>query len=411
MSDNSQSHSGHTGGTVTAIPCATRTHELTYAIRDIAVEADKLRKRGISILPLNIGDPLKYDFKTPVHMIDAVHRAMLDQLNGYAPSIGIESAEEALQREARKKGIRNMRSMFVSTGASEAIELCLTALVNPGENVLMPYPGYPLYTAVMHKIQAEIRPYYLDENNGWQPDVADMAAKIDDKTRAICLINPNNPTGAIFTREVLLEVIELARRHNLVIFSDEIYDKMVFDGKEHITTASLADDVGMITFGGLSKNYLVPGWRIGWAFISGPQELMGEFDEAVHKFVRARLCANHPMQAAIQPALDGPQNHLADVNARLTQRRDFTIKRLNAIPGITCVKPEGAFYAFPRIEVPVSDKEFTLGLLNECHVLVVHGSGFGQKPGTQHFRVVTLPDMPTLEAAYDKLEQFMTRYR
>jgi len=389
---------------------ARRTREIAYAIRDISVEADKLRKQGAKILSLNIGDPLKYDFQTPRHMIEAVTKAMQDQNNGYAPSIAIEEAEAALHREVKRKNIRNLRSLFVSIGASEGIELCLTALANPGENVLMPFPGYPLYTAVMQKIEAEIRPYFLDEANGWQPDVADIEAKIDEKTRAICLINPNNPTGALYKREMLLEIIELARRKNIVVFSDEIYDRLIFDGKEHVATASLADDVGFVTFGGLSKNYLVPGWRIGWTFVSGPRELMGDFDEAVHKFVRARLCASHPMQAAIRPALEGPQDHLADVTARLTERRDFTIERLNEIPGVTCVNPEGAFYAFPSVDVPMGDKEFVIQLLHEHHVLVVHGSGFGQKPNTKHFRVVTLPDMATLESAYDKLGLFMKRY-
>lgn len=388
---------------------ATRTRELTYAIRDIAVESEKLRRQGLRVLPLNIGDPLQYDFQTPAHMIEAVHRAMLAQHNGYAPSIGIDEAEEAIRREAVRKGIRDVRSVFVSIGASEAIELCLTALVDPGENVLMPYPGYPLYTAIMHKIQAEIRPYYLDEGNGWQPDVADMAARIDSRTRAICLINPNNPTGALYSREVLEQVVELARRHRLVVFSDEIYDRMLFEGQSHTATAALADDVGFVTFGGLSKNYLVPGWRIGWAISSGPRELMGDFDEAVHKFVRARLCASHPMMFAIAPALDGPQDHIAEVNTRLTERSDYSWRRLNAIPGISCVRPQAAFYAFPRLDPAIDDKAFTLDILHQCHVLVVHGSGFGQRPGTSHFRVVTLPDMPTLEKAYDQIESYMRR--
>ncbi|MBN2431368.1 MAG: aminotransferase class I/II-fold pyridoxal phosphate-dependent enzyme [Acidobacteria bacterium] len=396
---------------ITTITPARRTEYVAYAIRDIAVEAEKLRKEGIRVLPLNIGDPLKYDFKTPRHMIEAVYRSMMEQNNGYAPSIAMDDAEAALHREAKRKRIPNLRSLFVSIGASEGIELCLTALVNPGENVLMPYPGYPLYTAVMQKLEAEIRPYYLDEENGWQPDVADMEARIDAHTRAICLINPNNPTGALYRKEVLLDVIALARRHRLVLFSDEIYDRLVFDGLEHVSTASLADDVAFVTFGGLSKNYLVPGWRMGWTFISGPAELVADFDEAVHKFVRARLCASAPMQAAIVPALEGPQDHLPDVVARLTQRRDYTIERLNAIPGLSCVKPEGAFYAFPKMDVPIPDKEFVVRLLREQHVLVVHGSGFGQKPGTQHFRVVTLPDMATLESAYDKLEVFMRQFR
>lgn len=393
----------------TMISSALRSRDVQYAIRDVVVEAEKVKRLGHRILPLNIGDPLQYDFVTPSHLMEAAHMGMLKQKNGYAPSSGIDEAVSAISDEARRKGIRDIRSVFVSTGASEAIELCLTALVNRGENVLLPFPGYPLYTAVMEKLQAESRPYFLDEDNGWQPDVDDMAAKIDSKTRAICLINPNNPTGALYTLDTLQKVVDLARKHNLVVFSDEIYDKMVFDGKTHISTASLADDVGFVTFNGLSKSYLVPGWRIGWAVISGPVEIMDDLNEAVHKFVRARLCANHPFQYAIRPALEGDQSHLTDANRRLTERRDYTIGRLNSITGISCVKPEGAFYAFPKIQVDMDDKDFAIRLLHECHVLVVHGSGFGQLPGTKHFRVVTLPDMETLKQSYDMLECFMAR--
>lgn len=393
---------------------AARTREIRYAVRDVLLVADEVARTGREMLYLNIGDPNLYDFAPPAHIVDAVARAMRDNLNGYAPSSGIPDAVGAIRHEAERKGISGSRGdgaeiqhIYVTSGCSEAIELALAALVNPGENVLTPSPGYPLYTAVLAKIGAERRDYYLDEEDGWQPDIDDIEHKIDAKTRALVLINPNNPTGSLCTRNRLERLIEIALKHDLVIISDEIYDKLIFDNGEHISTASLSREAKIITFNGLSKSYVVPGFRIGWGIVSGPREQLGDYCEAIRKMERARISANHPEQYAIRPALEGPQDHIAKMMQRLTMQRDLLTKRLNSIRGISCVKPAGAFYAFPRLHDAVSDSEFTTRLIREEGVVVVPGSGFGQKPGTQHFRVVFLPNAEILEKAFAGIERVL----
>jgi alanine-synthesizing transaminase len=390
---------------------AVRTENITYAVRDIIVLANQVAKTGKEMLYLNIGDPNLYDFAPPKHLVDATYQAMLKNLNGYAPSSGINEAVKAIEREAERKGITNVHDIFVTTGASEAIEICLTALVNDGENVLTPTPGYPLYTAIASKLQMMENPYYLDESNNWLPDIEDIKLKINDKTKAIILINPNNPTGSLYTKENLLQIIDLALEHNLVIFADEIYDKLLFDGKKHISIASLNKDVSCITFGGLSKNYMVPGFRIGWGIVSGRKEVLSDFIEAVNKILRARLSANHPEQYGIKPSLEGNQDHLIEAMKKLTRRRDLTVEMLNAIPGISCVKPEGAFYAFPKLEMKQPDAHFVSELIRETGVVIVPGSGFGQVPGTKHFRVVFLPNEQILEKAYKAIGEFFVKYQ
>ncbi len=389
---------------------AVRTEKITYAVRDIILIANEAAKAGKELLYLNIGDPNLFDFAPPKHIVEKTYQAMLANKNGYSPSSGIKEAVDAIEREANRKGIDNVLDIFVTHGASEAIEVCLTALVNEGENVLTPTPGYPLYTAIQSKLMTMENPYYLDEENGWQPDIEDIKSKINDKTRAIVLINPNNPTGSLYKLEILQQIIDLALEHNLVIFADEIYDKLLFDGKKHISIASLNKDVSIITFGGLSKNYFVPGFRIGWGIVSGRKEKLSKYLEAVNKILRARLSANHPEQYAIKPALEGEHSHLTEAMKKLTVRRDITVNMLNAIPGISCVKPEGAFYAFPRIHMEHSDAQFVNGLIRETGVVVVPGSGFGQKPGTQHFRVVFLPDEITLTKAYNNIAEQLEKF-
>lgn len=390
---------------------AERTNNITYAVRDIVVIANEVAKSGKEMLYLNIGDPNLFDFQPPRHMIDATYNAMLKNLNGYSPSSGIKDAVKAIEGEAHRKGIDNIHDIFVTTGASEAIEIALTALVDEGENILTPTPGYPLYTAVSSKLRAIENPYYLDENNGWQPDIEDIRSKINDKTRGIILINPNNPTGSLYSVEILQQIVDLALEHNLVIFADEIYDKLLYDGKTHVSIASLNKDVPVITFGGLSKNYMVPGFRIGWGIVSGRIEQLKDYINAMNKILRARLSANHPEQYAIVSALNGDQSHLAEALKKLTRRRDLTVEMLNAIDGISCVKPEGAFYAFPKIEIEHDDLHFVSELLKETGVVLVHGSGFGQVPGTHHFRVVFLPQEEVLEKAYRNIASFMKKYQ
>ncbi len=386
-----------------------RTENVTYAVRDIVVLAQKTKETGKELLWLNIGDPLKYDFETPAHMVEAVSKAMQDGHNGYSPSSGIDEAITAIRNEAEKQGIKNIRDVLITNGGSEAIEIALTSLLNPGDNILTPNPGYPLYEAIVNKLEAKENQYELDEENDWQPNISDIESKINDKTKGIVIINPNNPTGSVCHKDTLLQLIELARKHNLVIFSDEIYDKLVFDGKKYVSIASLADDICFVTLNGLSKSYLVPGWRLGWAIISGPEEICNDYVEAYNKFTRARLCSNHPMQFAIKPALEGPQDHIEEAIKKLERRRDICMEILNSIDGINCVSPEGAFYAFPRLERDLDDKKWVEGLISETGVVTVHGSGFGQKPGTHHFRIVLLPDEQTLERACLNIKEYMKK--
>jgi alanine-synthesizing transaminase len=389
---------------------AERTINVTYAIRDIVVLADQVKKTGKKMYYLNIGDPNVYDFQTPNEIIEAVYKAMLANKNGYASSIGEQFALDAIYRDAAKKGIKNIQGAFITSGASEAIEICLSALVNKGENFLMPTPGYPLYTAIQGKYEMEPNPYYLDESNGWQPDVEDIKSRINPKTKAIVLINPNNPTGAICKKEILNEIIQLALKHNLVIFADEIYDKLIFDNKKLTSIASLNEEVPVITFSGLSKNFLAPGFRIGWGIISGKKEVIGDYLEAINKLLRARVSANHPLQYAIPVALDGKQEHLKDVILRLEKRRKITMDLLATIEGISLVQPEGAFYAFPSIDVK-DDNHFCSSLLQETGVVLVPGTGFGQKPNSHHFRIVILPPENVLEDAFKIINDFYKDYQ
>jgi alanine-synthesizing transaminase len=311
-----------------------------------------------------------------------------------------------------RKGITSVQDVFVTNGVSETVDVCLTALLNPGDNLLTPSPDYPLYSAILNKLGIELNTYSLNEDDGWQPDLIDVHKKIGPRTRGIVLINPNNPTGAVCTRRMIEAIAELARRNNLVIFADEIYDKLILDDDQQISIAAVAPDVPVVTFGGLSKNYLAPGWRIGWGIVSGDAAQVKSYAEGIQRLLRARLCANHPEQYAIPAALEGPQDHLPEVLNKLRARRDLTMKWSTSTPRVSCVAPRGAFYAFPRIDIPEGDDVFVKELLLQKHVCVVHGSGFGQKPGTQHFRIVFLPNEETLQKAYSGIADFMrTRYK
>jgi len=388
---------------------AERASRVSYAIRDVVVEANKLKAKGMKILHLNIGDPNVYDFVTPAHMIAAVDKAMKANLNNYADSAGVDEAREAVVKEAARDGIKGVtkNDVLITAGVSEGIEMALNALLNPGENVLTPIPGYPVYTAVVNKIGAAHNHYNCIEGNGWQPDIDDIRKRINDKTKGIILINPNNPTGALYSKKTLQEIVNIAREHNLLIFSDEIYNKILFDGEKHHSTASLADDIPILTFNGLSKNYIVPGWRTGWMIFSGPNELRADFQDTVFRLARARLSAPGPFQYAIKPALEGPQGHIPEMNRRLQQRRDLIHKRLNEIRGFSCAKPKGAFYAFPKIELDVKDdKKFILDILWKKQILAVFGTGFGY-PTPDHFRIVFLPPLDVLDESLNKLEEYV----
>ncbi len=398
---------------VAEVMAASRMINVRYAIRDLAVAAEEVAREGHQILYLNIGDPCKYDFHTPPHMIEAVLKAMVDGHNGYAHSLGLPSAVEAIRNQAERDGFRDIQSIFIGYGSGEVIDSCLTALLNPGDNVLTPSPEYPLYGAILAKLDCPVNAYELDEDSGWQPDVADIARKINSRTRAILLITPNNPTGAVYSRRTLEKILELAREHGLMIFADEIYDKLIFDPSEkHVSIATLATDVPIVTFNGLSKAYLVPGWRIGWAIATGPREVLHPYMEAVHRLLRARLSAPHPFQHAIKPALEGPQDHIDVVLRKLKRRADLTVQWAKHTPHVKLVAPKGAFYAYPTLKIPEDDLTFVTDLLKQKYVLVVHGSGFGEKPGTRHIRIVFLPPEPVLSSAYGAMTEFMReRYK
>lgn len=398
-------------GEPTAMPFRTirpahRMEAFRYAVLDIAVLADEVARTRDDMLYLNLGDPLLYDFETPRHIVEAGARAMRDQHNSYAPPLGTPEALDAVMGHAERKGIGSVQSAFITTGATEAAELALTALVNAGESVLVPCPGYPLYTAVLARLEAKEVSYFLDEEHDWQPDLQDIRAKIDDTTRAIVLVSPNNPTGAVADRQTCQGILQLAREHDLVIIADEIYDRLLLDGQEHVSIASLDPAAPVVTINGLSKNYLGPGLRIGWGVVSGDAAQVLPLIDAVGKLLRARVCANHPLQAAIPAALDGPQDHIDSMIARLRRRRDITYDMLNAIEGITCARPTGAFYGFPRLHMEGGDDDWVKELIRQQGVVVVPGSGFGQAPGTKHFRIVSLPPEHVLIEAYERIAVF-----
>lgn len=391
------------------ILAATRLEHVRYAIRDLAVLAEDLTRQGKQILPLNIGDPVIFDFDTPAHLIEAAAKAMRDGHNGYAPSLGVKPALDAIRAEAEAKGIRNIQSVFVTEGVSEAVDIVLTALLEPNETVLTPLPDYPLYDAVLAKLSAQPNSYSLDESNDWQPDVDHLESRVTKNTRGLVVINPNNPTGAVYSRATLEKIVEVARRHRLVIFSDEIYARLILDGEPHISIGSLAPDVPVVTFGGLSKEYLAPGWRVAWAIVSGDPAVVASYVEGIHKLLRARLSANHPLQYAIPAALQGPQDHLKESVDKLRRRRDLVMQWAQKTPRVSCVSPRGAFYAFPRLDIPESDDDFVRGLLAEEHVLVVNGGGFGQDPETRHIRIVFLPPESILDQALGKITEYLEK--
>lgn len=386
---------------------ARRVGGIHYAVRDVTLLADRLAREGRRMSYLNIGDPNPYGFRTPSHVVEAVHRAMQDNHNGYAHSDGVPEALEAVRRDAARKGLDDPVYVWVGNGCSEVIDMALTALVERGDNVLTPTPGYPLYTALLTKLEAESRPYHFDEENGWQPDLEDVAARIDERTRALVVINPNNPTGSVASEETLRGLVELAGRHGLLVISDEIYDRLLLEGERHVAVASLSREVPVLTLGGLSKNWVAPGWRIGWGILTGEAGRLEGYVEGVRQLGRARLSANHPEQFAIRPALEGPQDHLEAMVGELTRRRDLAMRLLNAVPGISCVPPRGAFYAFPRLPDGTDDAAWAAELMRATGVVVVHGSGFGQRPGTSHFRIVLLPEPAELERACNLIGDFV----
>ncbi len=394
------------------IQASQRSQGVNYAIREVTVPAKQLEKKGIKVIHLNIGDPNKYDFDTPEHMKKALYEACLHGDNGYAPSEGYTELRQAIIEREKKRNNVNYTTddICVTTGVTESLQILLNASLDPNDELLIPGPTYPQYNLITCFNDALPISYRCIEEEGWQPDVDHIRKKISNRTKGIVIINPNNPTGALYSKKVIKEIIDIAGEYHVPIISDEIYDDMVFDSKQN-ATATLAKDVPVITFNGFSKVYLVPGWRMGYVMFHHQGELDG-IQDAFMRIARSRLCANSICQLACIAALKGPQGHIKEVNDKLRKRRDFAYKRLNEIEGISTAKPQGAFYIFPKIEAMKehlwkNDKEFVLDLLQTKHVLVVHGSGFCPIYGKNHFRAVILPDLKTLEEAFNNLEEFM----
>ena len=393
--------------TTAAIPVAARVSGFTYAIRNIVSEAKKVEASGRKVRYLNIGDPITFGFKTPPHMIEAVARALRDGDNGYQPSAGILPAREAVAGELTSRGMPvTADRVLITAGTSEGIEIALTALAENGDEVLVPSPTYPLYTAVLAKIGARAVYYRTDPGNGWLPDLDDVRRLMSNATRALVVIDPNNPTGATYPADVRRTLIELADRHNVPLLADEVYGDLAYDGAM-APMASLYPDAPIISFSSLSKAYLAPGWRTGWMAI-GRTERMDDVLAAVKKLADGRLCSTGPMEHAVAAALTGDRSHEDRLRAALRERAAVTVSRLNAIDGMHVVAPSAAFYAMPRVALPsgVTDADYVLGLLRATGVLCVYGSGFGTKPEDGFFRIVFLADPRELSEIYDLVAGF-----
>lgn len=395
----------------TSIRAAQRVHRFTYAIRQVVAEAKKVEAAGRAVRYLNIGDPNAFGFLTPPHLIDAVARAMRDGHNGYTASVGIASAREAAAADFVARGVPvSPDRVLITSGTSEGIELALTAIVDEGEDVLVPSPTYPLYTAVLAKIGANPVYYRTDPARGWLPDLDHMKAAITAKTRVLVLIDPNNPTGAIYPEAVRRELIAFALDRNLVILADEVYGDLGFEGPVP-ALAALAPDAPIISYSSLSKAYLAPGWRAGWMAV-GSTPRLDEALAAIKKLADGRLCSPGPMQYAVTAALTGDRSHQVAFRKALKERSDLTVQRFNAMPGMKVVAPQAAFYAMPQVALPEgrTDEDFVRGLLHAKGVLVVHGSGFGLPPDGGYFRVVFLAAPDELTAIYDDVADYAREF-
>ena len=398
----------------------TKSHKLDNVLYDVrgpvADEAARMEAAGTHILKLNIGNPAPFGFRTPDEVVYDMSQQLPDT-EGYSPSKGLFSARKAIMQYAQLKNIPNVSidDIYTGNGVSELINLSLSALLDNGDEVLVPSPDYPLWTACVNLAGGTAVHYVCDEDSEWYPDIDDMRSKITDKTKAIVIINPNNPTGALYPKEVLQQIVDLAREHQLMIFSDEIYDRLVMDGLEHISIASLAPDLFCVTFSGLSKSHMIAGWRVGWMVLSGNKRLAKDYIEGLNMLANMRMCSDVPAQSVVQTALGGHQSvkdYLVP-GGRIYDQRELVYNMLNDIPGITAVKPKAAFYIFPKIDVKKfnihSDEQFALDLLHDKHILISHGGAFNwQEP--DHFRVVYLPRISMLKETIGEIGDFFSTY-
>ena len=391
---------------------------VAYDIRGPVLEkARQMEEEGQKIIKLNIGNVAAFGLEPPDEIVQDMMRN-IPHAAGYTDSKGLFAPRKAVVHRTQQQGVHGVTvdDVYLGNGASELIALSMNALLNDGDEMLIPSPDYPLWTASTSLAGGTPVHYLCDETQGWQPDLADLESKITDRTKALVVINPNNPTGAVYSSEVLTQIVELARKHELLLLADEIYDKILYDDAQHINLASLAPDMLCLTFNGLSKAYRVAGYRAGWLAITGPKDHAGSFIEGINLLANMRLCPNVPAQHAIQVALGGYQSidDLVLPGGRLLEQRDVAWTKLNEIPGVSCVKPDGALYAFPRLDPEVydidDDEQLVLDLLLQEKILVTQGTGFNW-PAPDHLRIVTLPWARDLAAAIERLGNFLVGYR
>lgn len=395
-----------------------KLENVCYDIRGpVLEEAYRMEEAGQRILKLNIGNPAPFGFMAPDEILkDVVYN--LPQAEGYSESRGMFAARKAVMHETQRLGIPGVQinDIYLGNGASELIAMALQGLCDLGDEVLIPAPDYPLWTASTSLAGGKPVHYLCDENNGWNPDLADIRSKITPKTKAIVVINPNNPTGALYDRSILEQIVDVAREHGLIIFADEIYDKILYEDAQHTPMGTLATDVLCVTFNGLSKTYRLAGFRSGWMIISGAKEFARDYIEGLDMLASMRLCANVPAQFAIQTALGGYQSiqEYIQPGGRLREQRDIAWKMLNDIPGVSCVKPMGALYMFPRLDPAIypikDDEQLALDFLRQKKILIVQGSGFNWID-QQHFRIVILPRVDELKYAIEQFADFISKYR
>lgn len=397
---------------------SSKLDNVLYDVRGPVVEeVSRMESAGTHVLKLNIGNPAPFGFRTPDEVIYDM-RQQLTESEGYSDAKGLFAARKAIMQYAQLKNIPNVSidDIYTGNGVSELINLCMSALLDDGDEILIPSPDYPLWTACATLAGGKAVHYICDEQSEWYPDIDDIKKKVNDRTKAIVIINPNNPTGALYPREVLQQIVEVAREHQLIIFSDEIYDRLVMDGEEHISIASLAPDLFCVTFSGLSKSHMIAGFRIGWMILSGNKRHVKDYIEGLNMLSNMRLCSNVPAQSIVQTALGGHQSVKDYIvpGGRIYEQREFIYKALTDIPGITAVKPKAAFYIFPKLDVKrfniTNDEQFALDLLREKKILIIHGGGFNWKD-PDHFRVVYLPRVEVLEQATRKIGDFLSTYR
>ena len=408
-----------TGGiTMREFKKSSKLDNVLYDVRGPVVEeAGRMEEAGTHVLKLNIGNPAPFGFRTPDEVIYDM-RQQLTECEGYSDAKGLFSARKAIMQYAQLKHIPNVSigDIYTGNGVSELINLSMSALLDNGDEILIPSPDYPLWTACATLAGGKAVHYICDEQSEWYPDLNDIEKKITDRTKAIVIINPNNPTGALYPEEILQKIVDIARRHQLIIFSDEIYDRLVMDGEKHISIASLASDLFCVTFSGLSKSHMIAGYRIGWMILSGNKKHVKDYIEGINMLSNMRLCSNVPAQSIVQTALGGHQsvNDYIVPGGRIYEQREFIYKALTDIPGITAVKPKAAFYIFPKIDTKkfniTDDEKFALDLLREKKILLIHGGGFNWKE-PDHFRVVYLPRVEVLEKAARNIADFLRTYQ